>query len=446
MTDAKPIEPVDPESLSDERLECEVLGGLLLDCAGFEHDGKPYVLHRRITFLREEDFTRLHCRVVYRAILSVLRQHQLDYCQPLGLLARELRERGVYESIGGLPFLTDLCTAYVATPMYAYAAAVAMADLARRRRLALGAQRVAHLLPSDPDSSEQLAEYLRDFRSRSPRSLPTPPGAADVARQYITDLRENRSRVVPVGLAAYDDEYRGLYPGEITVVAARTSQGKTSFALQCATWNTSKDRSVLICSIEEPAPALWTRLASSAAGVGEALIRNRKATAAQYEDVLRKLAEMGQRKLWVDDSCRRITDVYARCDEVERRTGLDLVIVDYVQDFEGDDKRASRTEQIGQMMRELRGIAQDFDIPVMVVAQLNRAAAKEDERPALHHLKDSGAIEQAAAVAILIQNQGDKVNLIVGKHRHGPAGKTLVVGWSPETTMYFSHSQRQEDF
>ena len=272
-----------------------------------------------------------------------------------------------------------------------------------------------------------------------------PVTLADAAVQAIIRIdeiqRRGQSAGVPTGLSSFDEDQGGLFPGELTILAARPGVGKTSLGLQIAAHNAERGRLVYFASLEMNAAELSIRLACGESGVSNRLVRIGQLSddnSMRLSDALRRQA---QSTLEIHD--RSMLTIAAIRREIRKRKkrGLTLAVVDYLQLITPEDRRLPREQQVARMVRQLKETAREYDIPILCLCQLNRLA-DADETPRLSHLRESGAIEQDADVVLFLQEHkpkdGETHNsiLTVAKNRNGETGP-LRLDWDAARTRFF---------
>jgi replicative DNA helicase len=370
------------------------------------------------------------------------------------LLVEHLRLHGDLEAVGGADYIAELmgCVPYVHHARY-YANIVKQ-KAARRALLETGHMLCREAYADRPSFDEVLdtAENAL-LRLGSDATEHRPFSAAEAAAEARRTLEEARYRQgtlgLPTGLATFDAHYGGLFPGELIVLAARTSVGKTAMAMQITTYNALAGRLVYFASCEMSASELLLRAACSLAGISLQAIRSGRASDAEHDRVEEALRELSSSALMVDDRPELSASSIRRETRRLVRKGLALIVVDYLQLLVPPDRKLQRYEQVGQMTAGLKALARDLGVPVLVLAQLSRAAESADE-PKLSHLRESGSIEQDADVVLLlhrpeegIEADGDTwaADLIVAKNRSGPTGR-LRLDWDG-VLMQFAVHQRQ---
>lgn len=244
---------------------------------------------------------------------------------------------------------------------------------------------------------------------------------------------ENRAPTgIPTGLEALDHLTGGLQPCELIVVGARPSVGKTSLALWFAL-RAILDAQVptLMVSLEQSAGELCERLLAAVSGVDGGRIRS-----GQFRDQVQAVIDasvvLRQAPLWIDDaSAQTMTRISATARRLKRRANLGLVLVDYLQLVEPDNRKEPRHEQVARVSNRLKQLARDLAIPVVALAQLNRGVdGRVSRKPRLSDLRETGQIEQDSDTVLLMHRAedgpADKVEVSVAKQRNGPTGDVAL--------------------
>tara|TARA_B100000959_G_scaffold226757_1_gene241457 strand:- start:41 stop:880 length:840 start_codon:yes stop_codon:yes gene_type:complete len=228
------------------------------------------------------------------------------------------------------------------------------------------------------------------------------------------------------------DEKQGFQPGDLVVLAARPSMGKTALALNVLErMALEESKSVLLFSLEMPADQLVQRLLSSHARIRHEALRSGKMDAGSRQRLTLSAGSFSKATVYIDDSSSpSLSEIRAKARRLKRDGKLDIIIIDYLQLL--TTKAENRQQEISTISRTLKAIAKDMKIPVLALAQLNRSAEKRDShRPMLSDLRESGAIEQDADMVMMLfreeyygktdDNQG-LGELIIAKNRNGPTG------------------------
>jgi replicative DNA helicase len=256
-------------------------------------------------------------------------------------------------------------------------------------------------------------------------------------KELINGVRTNYARL--------DGLTQGLQPQELVILAARPSVGKTSFAL-----NIARNAAVLarvpvaIFSLEMSRQALAQRLICSEAMVNSHVLRSGQASQLDFQRIAAAMDKLTQAELWIDDTPRlSIATLRARARRMKAQSGIGLVIIDYLQLMQGG-RQESRVQEVSDISSGLKAVAKELEVPVLALSQLSRASEqRNDKRPMLSDLRDSGAIEQDADVVLFLFREGmhkpdiDKARteLIVAKNRNGPTGDIELIFNAEQTTF-----------
>ena len=274
-------------------------------------------------------------------------------------------------------------------------------------------------------------------------------------------IRGEVTNGLPTNFCDLDGLIGGLRPGQIFVIGARPGQGKTALAIQIARHNANDNR-VLFFSLEMADEELTERMLATEAGIPLHRIRSGILNNEQRRGLVEYASRLSQLQMHTEvHPMMTAAKVAIICRRQQRRVGLDLVVVDYLQLLTPENRRDNRQEQVAKMSRRLKIMARELNVPVIVVCQLNRDAA--DERPKLSQLRESGAIEQDADIVVLIYKRetmtdqgGDgqqlppgtndpvRTDLIVAKNRQGPTGVARVL-WIPPTTEFVPEDRSNRD-
>jgi replicative DNA helicase len=256
--------------------------------------------------------------------------------------------------------------------------------------------------------------------------------AADLADRVMAEIdsrsRGERQAGLATGFPRLDMALCGGIPvGQLTVLGARPSIGKTSFALNVVRTVCEAGGAVFLASLEQREEEIGERFFAMLSRVNGRVIRSGKLAA---DDAGRITSGVRAFRSWRLETCDRggvkVGQIAAASRSARRKMkGLDLIVVDYLQLIAGDNPRANRNEQVGTAAKRLRELGRDLDVPVLLLCQLNRLATDKDV-PALHHLRESGEIEQVADVVMFLHRTGepgavnDRIDLHIAKQRNGP--------------------------
>ena len=266
----------------------------------------------------------------------------------------------------------------------------------------------------------------------------------------IEELVRNKGSIngVPTGFALLDRLLTGLHPGELVLVGARPSMGKTSFAMNIASYAAHYGKSVAVFSLEMPKEQLAMRMLCGDARVNMQRIRSGALTDKDWERLASALSPLSETKMYLDDSSSLTpAQLRSRCRRLMMERGLDLIVLDYMQLMTADGWVENRQLEVSEISRKLKGIALELKVPLLACAQLSRANVKRTGsiRPVLSDLRDSGSIEQDADVVMFLhrpyyynKEEGidpSEAEVIVAKQRNGPLN-TILLNWNEDFTLF----------
>lgn len=395
--------------------------------------------------LTVDDFY-FHCHQrVYSAILC-----RADSHRPFDLLGvrDELASRGELADVGGDVYLAELC----GDGVYGHEWHAGRVRDASARRSAIRA--AAELIESaylGTAAADELVERARGdldqiaTRSAGSESVPIAEAFNQLLDEIDARVRGDRRSGTATGFTETDRALCGGLPtGCLTILAARPSVGKTSWACHVSRNVCGRGGSVLFVSLEQPTPELTERLTAGAADVSGRRIRTGILEGRHHDRISKAGDQIRAWRMRVSDRTGRTAGQIAAGVRSDKRKmkSVDLVAVDYLNLVKADNPRVTRNEQIGASATRLREMARELNVPVLLLCQLNREAAHNDSGPPkLHQLRDSGEIEQVADVVLFLHRTGpiptagacDQLELHVAKHRNGPLG---VVKLEHESRVY----------
>ena len=260
---------------------------------------------------------------------------------------------------------------------------------------------------------------------------------------------------ISTGFIDLDYMTAGLQNSDLILIAARPSMGKTAFTLNIAQHVAFRENMCCaIFSLEMSKEQLVNRLFSLEAHVDAQKLRTGKLQDMEWEKLIEGAGIIGQSKLIIDDTPSiSVSELRSKCRKYKQEHGLSLIMIDYLQLMRGGGKTESRQQEISDISRSLKSIARELEVPVIALSQLNRGVEqRDDKRPMLSDLRDSGAIEQDADVVMFIYRDDyynkDTENknvseIIIAKQRNGPVG-TVELAWLPEYTRFANLERRKK--
>jgi replicative DNA helicase len=423
------FERTPPHDLAAE--QC-VLGGMLMS-----KDAISDVME----VIRPADHYRPAHQLVHEAILELYgRGEPADPVTVSDLLAK----RGELARVGGAPYLHTLLASVPTAANAGYYARIVRERAILRRLVEVGTRIVQLGYAGDGDADElvdraQAEVYGVTERRVSEDFLPLSeimPGALDEIEAIGS--RGGVMTGVPTGFADLDALTNGLHAGQMVVIAARPAVGKSTLALDIARAAAVKHRQATVMfSLEMSRNELTMRLLSAEARVPLHAMRTGQLSEEDWTRLARRMSEVVDAPLFIDDSPNMsMVEIRAKCRRLKQRHDLRMVIVDYLQLMTSPRRVENRQQEVSDMSRSLKLLAKEIDVPVVAISQLNRGPEqRNDKRPLLSDLRESGSIEQDSDVVILLHREdayeresprAGEADLIVAKHRNGPTTTVTV--------------------
>jgi len=422
------------ERLPPQNLEAEqgVLGSVLLD-----ND----VLHEVVPILTVEDFYRDTHQILYRVIRDL---YDLGKAIDAITLADELTRRDEIDAVGGVEFIAEVVNSvpHAANAKY-------YADIVRQKSISRKLIDSANEILKEGYSNNFTAEQLLEGAERRIFTIAEDQTKGDTvelrdvvikAMDRIIARSESRHPVtgVATGYFDLDDMTGGFQQDQLIILAARPSMGKTAFALNiCDHASVVMKQPVLFVSLEMGQLELAERLICARSRVdGHKLRTGQNMGTREISQLSKGYDELRTAPLFIDDTpARNMLQITANARRLKMRSDLGMIMVDYIQLIDSEDSRDSRQEQIAKISRRLKTLARELHIPVVALSQLNRGVEnREDRRPRMADLRESGAIEQDADMVLLLHrpdyydpnDQPGIAELIIAKNRNGATGSVKM--------------------
>ena len=436
----------------DLTAEKAVLGCVLLnsDC-----------LNELTLILRPDDFYDDAHRILYQAMSGL---YDSGKRVDIALLVNQLKSTDQYDLIGGAPYLADLAHSIPNAAHSVYYAEIVQSKAVVRRLIEASTKILQNAYDTTIDSKELLASAEQEiFQIQDERSSNQAQSVSAILKESLEriDSRmqgEQLASGVMTHFRDFDTMTGGLHNGELVILAARPSMGKTAFAMNIAEQVAMKEQApTLFVSLEMNSIELVDRLLCSIARVNGSRMRVGTITHEEQQRLIKNAADISVAPLYIDDSPSRtvseIAAVARRISKMEnQKTGkkLGLIVIDYLQLIEPDNSKDQRQEQVAKIARKLKMLAREQNVPVLCLSQLNRQAEdSKDHRPRLSHLRESGAIEQDADVVMFIHREeyyhkpdkavefAGQAQVIIAKQRNGPIGDVDLV-WEKNFTRFLN--------
>lgn len=397
-------------------------------------------------------------------------QELRDQNRPLDLviLAQELKERGLLEKVGGVPYLSQLEVFLGVASNAEYYIEILREKYLQRRIIQVCTEMVSRSYEEQEDVNLLLDEVERRIfeigESRHQREVATFRQEINRAMESIDLLYKNRTHGgvtgLPTGFPELDRMTSGMHGGEMIVIAARPSMGKTALAMNIAEHvAVDAGRAVAIFSLEMSTQQLVQRLLCSRARVNLQKIRDGFLSREDVMNLTKAANQMKEAKIYIDDTAGlNILDLRARVRRFREKFGVEFVVIDYLQLLRSTSRRAqeSRQLEVSEISAGIKGLAKELMIPIMVLSQLNRQPDERGGKPMMSHLRESGSIEQDADVIGMLyrpemyaqdeeerKEMSGKAELLIVKQRNGPVGDVPLT-FLKEFTRFEPRSDRKE--
>jgi replicative DNA helicase len=448
------LDRLPPQSLEAEQ---GVLGSLLID---------PRLCDDVALVVRPDDFYADANRKLYTHMLAM---HDEGKRIDTTLLVERLKQAGDFEVIGGAAYLAEVAQSVPVAAHAIYYAEIVRNKSTQRELIHASTE----ILRDAWDPTIETREVLNHaeekiFAIHDRRSSDQVSSIHDVLMEAFTHIdarmEHGAGLGLPTGFTDLDNLTGGLHGSELVILAARPSMGKTALATNIAEHVAIESRATtLFVSLEMSRLELAQRMLCSQGRIDAGRFRKGMINADDRKKLVEASAKLGQAPLFVDDTASRtITEIAACARRLRRKEKLGLIVIDYLQLIEPDNARDPRQEQVAKIARRLKGLARELEIPVICLAQLNRQAeaGKENNRPKLSHLRESGAIEQDADVVMFIHREEyylapddpkkkevqSQADLIVAKQRNGPTGDLKLAFFNKYTRFEDLAQKPYEEF
>ncbi|HGY91577.1 MAG TPA: replicative DNA helicase [Planctomycetes bacterium] len=422
------------EKKPPQNLEAEtcVLGSILID-----NDAVGLVSE----LLQPGDFYDSAHRAIYEAIVALYDDNR---AVDVVTVKDRLRSQGQLDEMGGVETLMRVVDS-VPNSAHALDYATIVKDRSNRRRLISISTDVLRRAYGHEATSDELLEFVEReiFHLAENSSSHEPQVIGRVLHGTVKMVEENaktRGRITGCGTDFYDldDKTGGFQGGDLVILAARPSVGKTTFAINCAlNMALRHGKSVAFFSLEMSKEQIAANMLCALAEVKSNHLRRGNLSESEWNKILDAAGRLHELSIFIDDTPGLSPTVLrGKARRLKRKNQIDCIIIDYLQLMEAPSAE-NRQQQISTISRGLKALARDLSVPIISLSQINRAAEKEDRRPRMSDLRESGAIEQDADLIMFLHDpayqKGDEgseapngareVELILAKQRNGPTGK-----------------------
>lgn len=420
-----------PQSLEAEQ---SVIGAMIIDKSA---------IAKALEKLNEEDFYRDGHKVIFKAIREMFSK---DMAIDLVTLLEYLKSTDKLEKAGGVTYISEVSSSVITTAnLEAYISIVE--DKSTLRKLIRSA---TSIIEESYNKQDRVDEVL-DLAQKKIFDLAEKQGSNDyeplsnvLERGFleIERLFNNKGSITGVGsgIRDLDAKTSGFQKGDMVLIAARPSMGKTTFSLNIAENAALREgKSVVIFSLEMSKEQLAYKLLCSEANVDMLKLRTGNLDDDDWERIARATGPLSKAKIYIDDTAGlSVMEMRSKCRKIKMEHGIDMILIDYLQLMSGSSGSESRQQEVSEISRSIKALAKEMECPVIALSQLSRAPEQRaDHRPMLSDLRESGSIEQDADVVMFLyrdeyyNKETEDKNIgecIIAKQRNGPVG-TVKMAW-----------------
>ncbi|WP_315081777.1 replicative DNA helicase [uncultured Clostridium sp.] len=421
-----------PQSIEAEQ---SVIGSMIIDKSA---------IAKVLESLEEEDFYRDGHKVIFRAILDMFRK---DMAVDLVTLLESLKSTEMLERAGGVTYITEISASVPTTAnLSSYIKIVEEKSVLRKLIKAS-----TSIIESSYNNQGEVENVLdgaekRIFDIAEKKTSKDFEPLSDVLERGFLEIERlfnNRGEITGVGsgFADLDSKTSGFQKGDMILIAARPSMGKTTFALNIAEHAALReDKSVVIFSLEMSKEQLAYKLLCSEANVDMLRLRTGELDDKDWENIAKATGPLAKAKVYIDDTAGvSVMEMRSKCRRLKMEYGIDLIVIDYLQLMSGSTGSSdNRQQEVSEISRSIKALAKEMECPVIALSQLSRAPEQRaDHRPMLSDLRESGSIEQDADLVMFLyrdeyyNKETEDKNIgecIIAKQRNGPVG-TAKLAW-----------------
>lgn len=418
---------IPPQNLEAEQ---SILGGLMLDREALDQVGD---------MLRAEDFYKPAHQKIYDAIKELHGKSQ-----PIDIITvtNVLQAQGHMDVAGGPEYLISLLDKTISSANIVSHAKIVRDKATLRRLIQTNSQLIEKAYNQDFVDVESFVDQAESeiFKIGENKTASGLVGSMEIVKasiQKIEELYKRKADVTGVGtgFTELDKMTSGLHPGEMTIIAARPSMGKTAFSLNIAQHIALRlKKTVAYFSLEMGKESMMMRMLSAESKVNMSEIRNGRIQDSAWPKLINAASALSEASIFIDDTPGVSPfEIRSRARRLKAEHGIDVIMIDYLQLMSMKQKFNSREQEVAEISKSLKAIAKELQVPIIALAQLNRGVeGRADRRPMLSDLRESGSIEQDADVIMMLyrddyydkddpEKQGH-AEVIIGKQRNGATG------------------------
>ena len=444
----------------NDEAEQAVLGCMLISTedVDLEENAKNTILNE----LKASDFYRAGHQDIFTATFNLYQKNlPIDFVT----LLQELDEMGSMEKVGGISYVTSLTTAIPSAANYMHYMEI-VKKTSLLRQLISSSQKIMDCAFTGDAEGNALALAEREIYALAEKedrsSVVDMREALKRAVEIMDEKQKNptEQNTVPIPFSKLNEILGGFHPSDLVLIAARPAQGKTSLGMNLISHAAlDKSRRTLagkpdpfkcaVFSLEMSAEQIATRLICSVAKVSMQHVKQGKRSVQENNRLVEAEKMLQEAEIFIDDNALTTPiEILSKCRRLKREHGLDLVMVDYLQLMSSGKRVESRQQEVADITRTMKIAAKELNVPILLLSQMSRDIEKrQDKKPQMSDLRESGAIEQDADIIIFLHRDKDpndmsatedertKCDLIVAKHRNGSTG-TVTVRWHGEYTTF----------
>jgi replicative DNA helicase len=436
-----------PHNLEAEQV---ILGGILIN-----NDA----LNQIVDFLASEDFYRKANSIIFEGMVTL---YNRDEPVDIITLSHVLEENGKLDKIGGSDYLASLADATSTSAGITYHAEI-VRDLATKRKLIEQCSRISDncFQPTmeTPEILDLAEQSMYEIAERNTGQNFSP--LKDVVKESfgkVESMAHGGGNItgISTGFVDFDNLTSGLQPSDLIIIAGRPSMGKTALALNIV-YNAALNHNVgtALFSLEMSSMQLGIRLLGLDGMIDASRLRKGALQDDEWTRLIESTDRLSKLPIFIDDSSGlSVLEMKAKARRLKKQHGISLVVIDYLQLMQSKRFVESRQQEISDISRSLKALAKDLDVPVVALSQLNRQVeGRTIKKPMLADLRESGAIEQDADLIVFIyrdehynptEENKDKAEIIIGKHRNGPIGVVDLLFRKQYTKFQNSYKEEPE--
>ena len=440
------LDRVPPQSVESEMA---VLGAMLLSA-----DAVVTAMEK----ITEDVFYNQVHKVIFKAMMGLF-----DQAVPIDMLTltEDLRKKDLLDSVGGASYIASLTNSVPSAAHVSHYLKVIFTKSVVRSLITSSTEILSMCYESDADADALLDEAERSIFEIAEKSIDRDfSSAKDLIKDTIKQIElavETKKSVTGVasGYGDLDKKTAGFQKSDLIVLAARPSMGKTALALNIAEHAALEENiAVAIFSLEMAKQQLIQRLLCSLARMDNSKIRSGFMNKNDWPDLLEAASKLSEAKIFIDDTPGiTVMELRAKARRLKSSDDIQLIVIDYLQLMQASSKRYdNRQQEISDISRSLKSLARELEVPVIVLSQLNRSVeSRQDHRPMLSDLRESGAIEQDADVVILMvrpdyydkEERKGETDVMIAKQRNGPVGE-ITLKFTSECARFDNFTSRED--